>query len=134
MATTLDDPGVKVLLDKKNHAVCSTLNEDGSIHSTVVWVSVEDGQVAVNSAVGRRWPSNLERDPRITVVVYDESNPYDYVEVRGTATARLEGADDHIDRLAKKYMDADSYPFRQPGEQRVTFLVTPTLVRHQKQR
>ena len=73
------------LLDSKNHAVVSTLNENGSIHSTVVWANVEDGVVAVNSAVGRKWPSNLERDPRITVTVYDESNPYEYVEIRGTA-------------------------------------------------
>jgi hypothetical protein len=52
------------LLDSKNHAVVSTLNENGSIHSTVVWANVEDGVVAVNSAVGRKWPSNLDRDPR----------------------------------------------------------------------
>ena len=131
---TLDDPGVKALLDKPNHAVVSTLNDDGSIHSTVVWVSVEGGRLAVNSAVGRKWPSNLERDPVVTVLVYDEDNPYDYVEVRGTVRSTTEGADDHIDRLAKKYMDVDSYPARTPGEQRITYLVDPSLVRHQKQR
>ncbi len=121
------------LLDSRNHAVVSTLNENGSIHSTVVWANVEDGVVAVNSAVGRKWPSNLERDPRITVTVYDESNPYEYVEIRGTASGTLEDADGHIDRLAKKYMDADSYPFRQEGEQRVIFYVDAERVRHQKQ-
>ena len=130
---SLSDPGVQALLDKKNHAVASTLNEDGSIHSTVVWVSVEDGRLAVNSAVGRKWPTNLERQPTITVVIYDEDNPYDYVEVRGTASGTTEGADAHIDRLAKKYMDVDAYPFRQPGEQRITYLVDATKVRHQKQ-
>ena len=130
---SLSDPGVQALLEKKNHAVVSTLNDDGSIHSTVVWVNVEDGRLAVNSAVGRKWPSNLERQPTVTVVVYDEDNPYDYVEVRGTASSTTEGADDHIDRLAKKYLDADSYPFRQGGEQRITFFVEPSLVRHQKQ-
>ena len=121
------------LLDQKNHAVVSTLNENGSIHSTVVWASVEDGAVAVNSAVGRKWPRNLERDPRITVTVYDESNPYEYVEIRGTASGTTDGADEHIDRLAKKYLDADSYPFRQPGEQRIKFVVDADRVRHQKQ-
>ena len=130
---SLDDPGVRALLDKPNHAVVTTLGEDGSPHSTVVWVDVQDGRLAINSAVGRAWPNNLERDPRITVLVYDEGNPYDYVEVRGTATSTLEGADAHIDRLAKKYLDADSYPFRQEGEQRVTFLVDAQRVRHQKQ-
>ena len=131
---TLEDPGVQALLAKPNHAVVSTLGEDGTIHSTVVWVDVEDGRLAVNSAVGRKWPTDLERNPTITVLVYDEDNPYDYVEVRGTAAGRLEGADAHIDRLAKKYLDADSYPFRQEGEQRITFLVDADRVRHQKQR
>ena len=74
-----------------------------------------------------------EGNPTIAVVVYDESNPYEYVEVRGTAVGRLEGADAHIDRLAKKYLGADSYPFRQEGEQRITYLVEPAKVRHQKQ-
>lgn len=128
----IDDPAVRHLLER-NHAVVSTLNEDGSVHSTVVWVNVEDGKVAFNSALGRRWPTNLERDPRITVLVYDESNPFEYVEMRGTVTANTEVADGHIDRLAKKYIGADTYPFRQRGERRVTFLVEPTLVRHQKQ-
>ena len=121
------------LLDSKNHAVVSTLNENGSIHSTVVWANVEDGVVTVNSAVGRKWPSNLERNPTITVTVYDESNPYEYVEIRGTASGTLDDADGHIDRLAKKYLDADSYPFRQPGEQRIKFVVEADRVRHQKQ-
>ena len=131
---SIEDPGVARLLEAKNHAVVSTLNEDGSVHSTVVWVDVEDGRLALNSAVGRHWPSNLERNPSVTVVVYDEGNPYDYVEVRGTVESRLEGADAHIDRLAKKYMDVDAYPFRTPDEQRITYLVDATRVRHQKQR
>ncbi len=131
---SLDDPGVRAVLDKPNHAVVSTLGEDGGIHSAVVWVSVEDGRLAVNSAVGRKWPTDLERNPSITLLVYDEGNPYDYVEVRGTATGTIEGADDHIDRLAKKYIGQDRYPFRQPGEQRITYYVDATRVRHQKQR
>jgi PPOX class probable F420-dependent enzyme len=131
---SIDDPGVRALLDKPNHAVVSTLNEDGSIHSTVVWVDVLDGKVAVNSAVGRKWPSNLERDPTITVTVYDPADPYDYVEVRGTAAGTTEGADAHIDRLAKKFLGADSYPFRRPDEQRITFVVDAQRVRHQKRR
>ena len=129
---TLEDDGVRSLLAAKNHAVCSSLNEDGSIHSTVVWVDVEDGKLAINSARGRTWPNNLQRNPTITVVVYDEDNPYDYVEVRGRAVEGTD-ADAHIDRLAKKYLGQDSYPFRQPGEERVKFLVEPVRVRHQKQ-
>ena len=99
----------------------------------VVWISLEDGELAVNSAVGRKWPNNLERDPRITVVVYPGDNPYEYAEVRGRATADLEDAGDHVNRLAKKYLNQDEYPFRQPGEQRIKYVIEPQVVRHQKQ-
>ncbi len=127
---TMGDPGVRALLERRNHAVISTLNEDGSILSTVVWIDVQDGRPAVNTAVGRAWPTNLERDPRVTVVVYDEANPYEYLSVRGTARGTTDGADAHIDRLAKKYLGADSYPFRRPGEQRITYVVEPESVIH----
>jgi hypothetical protein len=94
---------------------------------------VIDGKLAVNSAVGRKWPSNVDRNAQVSVLIYDQSNPYDYVEVRGKATGTTDGADDHIDRLAKKYLNQDSYPFRRPDEQRITYVIEPTLVRHQKQ-
>ena len=132
--TTIDDPGVRPLLERPNHAVVSTLNADGSVHSAVVWVDVEDGRLALNSAVGRAWPANLARDPRITVVVYDEDNPYDYVEVQGTASSSTEGAHGHIDRLAKKYLDVDRYPAYREGEQRISFFVDAARVRHTKLR
>jgi PPOX class probable F420-dependent enzyme len=128
---TLDDPGPRELLEKPYHAVISTLNRDGSIHSTVIWVDLEDGKVAVNSAVGRLWPTNLQRDPRTTVLVCDPNDPYRFVEIRGRAvTATTEGADEHIDRLAKKYLNADSYPDRRPDEQRIKFLIEPEHVRY----
>jgi PPOX class probable F420-dependent enzyme len=130
---TLNDPEVSKLLAEPNHAVISTLNPDGSVLGTVVWIDYEDGALAVNSAVGRRWPTNLQRDPRVTVVIYEQSNPYNFVEIRGTASGDTTGADEHIDRLAKKYIDQDKYPFRQPGEQRITFVIEPSTVRHQNQ-
>jgi PPOX class probable F420-dependent enzyme len=131
--TTLQDSGVAALLDQPNYAVIATNNTDGSIHTAVVWADVIDGKLAVNSAAGRKWPTNLERNPQVSVLIYDQGNPYDYVEVRGEAKGTTDGADDHIDRLAKKYLDKDSYPFRQPGEQRITYTIEPSLVRHQKQ-
>jgi PPOX class probable F420-dependent enzyme len=129
---SINDPGVRELLEAPNHAVIATANADGSIHSTVVWADVEDGAVAVNSAVGRIWPSNLDRDPRATLLVMDPGNPMEYVEIRGTAVKATEGADEHIDRLAKKYLDVDKYPYLQPGEQRVKYLIAPERVRHMK--
>lgn len=131
--TSIEDPGVQHLLERPNHAVVSTLNEDGSIHSTVVWVNVEQGRLAINSGQGRIWPTNLQRDPAVTLVVYDEGNPYDYVEVRGVAEPSLDDAEGHIDRLAKKYLGLDAYPYRQEGERRISFFLEPTRVRHQKQ-
>ncbi len=129
--TDLNDPAVKALLDQPNHAVVSTFNADGSIHSTVVWQELAAGRLSVNSGVGRHWPNNLERDPRITVVVYAQDNPYQYVEVRGRATGTLEGAEAQIDRMAKKYMGVDEYPMRQAGEQRITYVIEPERVRLQ---
>src|SRR3954451_6399293 len=109
--SNLNDPAVRELLEKPNHAVLSTLNKDGSVHSAVVWLNVEDGNVAINSARGRAWPTNLERDPRATLVVLDEGNPYEYVEIKGRA-AEADGAEDHIDALAQKYINQDRYPWR----------------------
>jgi PPOX class probable F420-dependent enzyme len=131
--TDLHDPNVRELLEQPNYAVIGTLNANGSIHETVVWISAEDGAVAVNSAVGRLWPTNLERNPQATVLVYEAGNPYHFVEIRGTATGTLEGADEHINALAKKYLGQDEYPFRQPGEQRIKFVIQPDRIRHVKQ-
>lgn len=130
---SLDDNAVRSLLEPANHAVVSTLNADGSIHTTVTWISLEDGELAVNSAVGRTWPTNLDRDPNVTVLVYDPQNPYEYVEIRGTATGSRDDADDHINRLSKRYIGQDEYPFRQPGEVRMKYAIKPERVRHQKQ-
>ena len=131
--TSITDPGPQELLSAPNYAVVSTVNKDGSIHSTIVWVSSEGDEIAVNSAVGRLWPTNLERDPHVSVVVFESGNPYHFVEIRGTATGSIDGADEHINALAKKYIDQDEYPFRQPGEQRIKFVIDPERVRYVKQ-
>lgn len=128
----VSDEAVKQLLEKPNHGIISTLNEDGSIHTAVVWVGIEGDAVTVNSAEGRKWPSNLDRNPTANVLVYDQSNPFEYVEVRGQAS-RADGADEHINSLSKKYIGEDEYPFRKPGEERIKFVVQPDRVRHQKQ-
>ena len=114
-------------------AVISTINPDGSILSTVVWQAPRDGQVEVNSAEGRQWPSNLERDPHVTLVIVDPENPYSYVQVRGRAQITKDGADEHINSLAKKYLGQDEYPFRQPGEVRVKITIDPEQVTLMKQ-
>ena len=130
---SLADPPVRGLLEAANYAVISTLNRDGTIHSAVGWISLEGDELAVNSAVGRAWPTNLDRDPRVTVIVYPPDNPYEYVEIRGTAAGTHDDADDHINRLAKVYINQDEYPFRQPGEARMKYVIMPERVRYQKQ-
>ena len=114
------------LLKGKNFCHVATLRADGSVHGVPVWVDVQDGRPTLNTAEGRAWPRNLERDPRITLTVPNAENPYEYLELRGRVAEQThEGADEHIDQLAKKYMGVDTYPLRQPGEQRLIIRVEP---------
>ncbi len=117
------------LLKGTNFCHVATLRADGSVHGVPVWVDVQDGRAVLNTAEGRAWPRNLERDPRVTLTVQNAENPYEYVEVRGRVAERThDGADAHIDAMAKKYMGVDEYPLRQPGEQRVILRVEPEHV------
>jgi len=119
----------KALLDEKHLGVVTDLMPDGTPHSTVVWVDRDGDVVQFNTARGRLKTRNLERDPRVSLVVFDPANAFQRtVVVRGRAQFVDEGADAHIDRLARKYMGADSYPFRRPGEQRVTVRVIPDRI------
>ena len=119
----------ELLEDKKNFVNLTTLDEDGSPFSVIIWGDLENGHVAVNSAEGRRWPENVRRNPQVEIVVPNWENPYEYVRVRGRIVGDThEGADEHIDQLAKKYMDKDEYPFRKEGEQRIKFLIEPEKV------
>jgi PPOX class probable F420-dependent enzyme len=125
----INDLSVRELLAAPNHAVVSTINPDGSIHSTVVWMDLRDGVLAVNSAVGRRWPTNLERDPRVTLVVIDQQNPRHFAEIRGRASGTDEGALEHVNALAHKYIGRD-YPYLSEGERRRKYVIEPLRVRH----
>jgi PPOX class probable F420-dependent enzyme len=117
------------LLKGKNFAHVATLRADGTPLVTPVWVDLQDGHPVLNTAEGRAWPRNLERDPRITLEVQNMENPYEYVEIRGRVAERTrEGADAHIDSLAKKYMGVEEYPLRRPGEQRLIIRVEPENV------
>ena len=128
MSATIEGPSEQ-LLKGKNFCTVATLRADGTVQSAPVWVDVKDGLAVLNTAEGRAWPRNLERDPHVTLTVQNMENPYEYTEIRGTVAERThEGAEEHIDALAKKYLDADSYPYRQPGEQRVIIRVAPEHV------
>jgi PPOX class probable F420-dependent enzyme len=117
------------LLKAKNFAQVATLRGDGSVHVAPVWVDVQDGRAVLNTAEGRVWPRNLERDRRVTLTIQNMENPYEYVTIRGRVAERTtQGADEHIDAMAKKYLGQESYPYRQPGEQRVIIRVEPEHV------
>lgn len=132
-ASSLSQGAVK-LLQEKQIAQLATTMKDGSPQVTPVWIDVEEdgGHVLINSAEGRVKTRNAERDPRVAVSVVDAQNPYRYAIVRGRIVERRhEGADAHIDKLAKKYLNADSYPMRKEGEQRVILRIKPEQVMEQ---
>jgi len=109
--------------------VVTDLRPDGSAHSTVVWVDVDgDGSVSFNTAYGRAKPRHLAADPRVSLTVVDPADPYRWISLDGRAELVDEGADEQIDRLAQKYIGADTYPWRRPDERRVTVRITPTRI------
>jgi PPOX class probable F420-dependent enzyme len=115
------------LFQKKAFASLATVMPDGTAQVTPVWVDYEGGRVIVNSARGRRKDKNMKVGASVALAIVDPDNPYRYLQVRGRVSEVTEqGADAHIDRMAKKYLGQDKYPFRQPGEVRVIYRITPT--------
>ena len=113
------------LFEKKAFGTLATLMPDGSPQATPVWVDYRNGEVWVNSALGRQKDRNVKRDPRVAITIIDPDNAYRYIELRGSVREiTQEGADAHIDAMAKKYLDQDRYPFRQAGEQRVIYKIS----------
>ena len=116
----------KDLFDKKAFASLATVMPNGQPQVTPVWCDFDGSHVIVNSAKGRRKDRNMRSDPRVSLAISDPDNPYRYLEIRGTVVRITEeGADDHIDSMAKKYMGLDKYPYRQPGEVRVVYEIEP---------
>ena len=114
------------LFKKKAFAHLATLMPDGKPQSTPVWVDYDGKYVVINTAQGRQKDKNMQRDGRVAMSIADPDNPYRYLEVRGRVVERtLNGADQHIDAMAKKYLGQDKYPYRQPGEVRVLYKVEP---------
>jgi PPOX class probable F420-dependent enzyme len=135
MADTLEGRPKEIFTEGKNYAHVSIPRQDGTVQSVIVWAHADDeGNVTLNSAEGRDWPANLRKAGTATVTVMADGNPYEYVAVTGRlAEDTHEGADDDIDFLAKKYIDADSYPSRKEGEQRILFKLRPERVNYVNQ-
>ena len=124
----LEEKARKFLDESPYVGVVTTLREDGSPHATIVWVDVEGDKVSFNTALGRAKPKHLKHDPRASVLMVDPNNSYKWVAVSGPTELTEEGADAQIDKLAKKYLGKDEYPWRNPEETRVKVLIEPQKV------
>jgi PPOX class probable F420-dependent enzyme len=124
----LEEKPRKFLDESPYVGVVTTLREDGSPHSTIVWVDVEGDKVSFNTALGRAKPKHLEHDPRASLLMVDPNNAFRWVAVSGPTELTEEGADAQIDKLAKKYLGKDEYPWRNPEETRVKVLIEPEKV------
>lgn len=114
------------LFKKKAFAHLATLMPDGSPQTTPVWVDYDGQNILINTPVGTQKDKNLQRDGRVALSIIDPDNPYRYLEVRGRVAERTQnGADQHIDAMARKYLGQDKYPFRRPGEVRVLHKIRP---------
>jgi len=126
------DSSISKIFEEKNFAFLATVMKDGSPQVTPTWVDIDksDGTVLVNTAKGRTKHRNVSTDPRVAVSVIDFSNPYRMVAIRGKVTEQINGkeADQHIDKLAKKYLGEDKYPRRRPGEERILLRIKPEHV------
>jgi PPOX class probable F420-dependent enzyme len=128
MSSTIPDSYLD-LFQKKAFANLATLMPDGSPQVTPVWCDFDGTHVLVNSARGRQKDKNMQRNARVALSILDPDNPYRYLGIRGqVAEITEEGADAHIDKMAKKYLDKDKYPFRQPGEVRVLYKIRPVKI------
>ena len=118
------------LFDRPVLASVATVMPDGSPQVTPVWCDYDGTHVLLNTAKGRQKDQNIRRDPRIALSILDPENPYRYLEIRGRVVEITEqGADAHINKLAKRYLNVDEYPYRQPGEVRLLLRVQPDRVR-----
>jgi PPOX class probable F420-dependent enzyme len=123
------DKYLDLLQDKKAFANLATTMADGSPQVTPVWFDFKDGRIRVNTAKGRVKARTMKEGARVALAILDPDNPYRYVQVRGRVGPPTEqGADRHIDLLAKKYLGKDKYPFAKPGEVRVMYEIDPESV------
>ena len=128
MADKIPD-AFKEVLNRRGFAHLATLMKDGSPQVTPVWYDFDGNHIRINSAKGRLKDKNMRRNKQVALSIQDPDNPYRYLAIRGNIDEITEdGADAHIDSLAKKYLDKDRYPFRAPGEVRVIYKIRPDKV------
>ena len=125
----IPDKFLDLLQQKKAFASLATTMPDGSPQVTPVWFDYKDGRIRVNTAKGRVKARNMREGSPAALAIIDPDNPYRYIQIRGrVAHVTEQGADAHIDLLAKKYLGQDKYPWRQPGQIRVMYEIEPLSV------
>jgi PPOX class probable F420-dependent enzyme len=123
------DPALKQLLEEPSYGQLATLLPDGSPHLTQVWLDTDGTYILVNTVASHQKVRNVRRDPRVAVNVHDPAQVYRIANIRGRVVEiTTDGADAHIDRLAKRYLGVDTYPFRRPGQQRIVLKIEPLRV------
>ncbi len=126
---SIPDKYLDLMQTKKAFANLATTMRDGSPQVTPVWFDYTGGKIRVNTARGRVKARNMKEGSKVALAIMDPDNAYRYIQVRGqVARITEQGADAHIDSLAKKYMGLDQYPFRNPSETRVIYEIEPQSV------
>jgi PPOX class probable F420-dependent enzyme len=123
------DDSARSKIEAPNLAFLATVMEDGSPQVSPIWITMEDGNITFNTALGRLKEKNMRRDPRVAISVADRNDIYDRVTIRGRVLEMIDGevAERQIDDLARKYLGTD-YPWRKPGEDRLKVVVEPVVV------
>jgi PPOX class probable F420-dependent enzyme len=121
----------KHLFENKDFAHVATINSDGTPQVSAVWIGQDGDFVTFNTAEGRVKTNNLHDNPNVAISITSQENPYENLIIQGKVVEiTQDGADEDIDALAKRYLGADSYPFRQPGEERVIVKIEPQKVNY----
>ena len=121
-------PAQRDFLENPFVGVVTDLRPDGSPHSTVVWVDVDDDGVSFNTAWPRAKPRYLQSDPRVSLLVVDPNDGHRWISISGTTTLTEDGADAQIDRLSQKYTGREKYASHREGETRVSVRISPTWI------
>jgi PPOX class probable F420-dependent enzyme len=125
--SVLSEPVIKIIKDK-NFAFLGTIMRDGRPQVSPIWIDIDDNNniILINTANGRIKQKNITRDPRVSLSLVDKNNPYSMITIQGTVIEQTTvGADEHIDKLAKKYLNIDRYPSHSPSIQRVICKIKP---------
>jgi PPOX class probable F420-dependent enzyme len=131
--TIITEPLVKFFRGK-NFGFLGTLNKDGSPQVTPTWIDIEENEegeetILINTAKDRIKQKNVSRDPRVSISIVDEDNPYSMITIKGRVIEQTtEGADEHIDKLAKRYLNAERYPAHSPNVKRIILKINPEKI------